>query len=647
MTRYNPKMSWIRRLAASWLLGDPDKLLRSTSRAITTSESLDQMLMAIAASYREDADATSAHLFKISARRARAYRVGSALADAYTAPGSAQEMAFLGELAWWASGEDQLFVTHDLESQSLICVPIASERVTYAVIVVEHPQHDLDVDDRQRWMEAASLVGQTVASWSTRAVDGSLAAMARRLPSYATALATDYNLEHGLAVTADALSNVVHFDYISLSTLGTTRQHEDSAAFLASSRRIIESRRGWPIVESTTPRLLNRADALITPDLTAADGEHHDEPWERRLGMRSRLVLPIRSAGRMIGTLSLASKVVATYGDDEISTLAPLATVLCTWLSGRASASRLNHAERVQTRLDELSAADDVWPGEERLLRDLVGDLPVSGLRVFKLEDDGTHLRAVTTAGRLAKESFTSRVPLALTPWHRWALESQRMLSVNQSDPEAMMSAPETELAMSPRVKTACLVPIVHAGRTLGVLDAIEERHPDRASLNAGDHMLLASLAETIGRHWGQKESHPALSTDSSESLAGRMRLLNRDIINPLTAIIGSVELMRYKSAPISPDCQKYLSAIERAATRIHEAVRSVLTNLDDNGNGHRSIGTEQSLAHWSQHGRPSNTDSGLMGFTRPASMQDVAKGAERRGEDAAIDIASDLTVTG
>ena len=69
MTRYNPKTSWMRRLANAWLLGDPDYLLRSISRAITTSESLDQMLMAVTSAFREDADAASAHLFKISARR--------------------------------------------------------------------------------------------------------------------------------------------------------------------------------------------------------------------------------------------------------------------------------------------------------------------------------------------------------------------------------------------------------------------------------------------------------------------------------------------------------------------------------------------------------------------------------------------------
>ena len=223
------------------------------------------------------------------------------------------------------------------------------------------------------------------------------------------------------------------------------------------------------------------------------------------------------------------------------------------------------------------------------------------------------------------------------------------MLSVNQSDPEAMMSQPESELSMSPRVKTACLVPIVHDGRTLGVLDAFEERHPDRASLNAGDHMILATLAETIGRHWGQEESRPTLSTESSESLAGRMRLLNRDIINPLTAIIGSVELMRYKSAPISPDCQKYMSAIERAATRIHETVRSILASLDNpgNGNGHGGEGTEPSLAHWTSHGRSDNGDNGLLGFARPASMQDVAKTTDRPEDDAAVDLASDFSIAG
>src|SRR3990172_1953972 len=51
-----------------------------------------------------------------------------------------------------------------------------------------------------------------------------------------------------------------------------------------------------------------------------------------------------------------------------------------------------------------------------------------------------------------------------------------------------------------------------------------------------------------------------------------RLAEFNHSIVNPLTGIIGSVELIRHKQPVLTDESVKYLNIIERSANGIHTA---------------------------------------------------------------------------
>jgi signal transduction histidine kinase len=66
-------------------------------------------------------------------------------------------------------------------------------------------------------------------------------------------------------------------------------------------------------------------------------------------GMTSSLAVPLSDRGRMIGVLSVRSRVTKRFGDDEIHFLESLSTLLTTSLQRAQSEEALNHAQRLES----------------------------------------------------------------------------------------------------------------------------------------------------------------------------------------------------------------------------------------------------------------------------------------------------------
>lgn len=106
----------------------------------------------------------------------------------------------------------------------------------------------------------------------------------------------------------------------------------------------------------------------------------------------------------------------------------------------------------------------------------------------------------------------------------------------------------------------------------MGFVDAIETRDPDRQSMDEPERLLLNSLARVFARRWADDNQAVKKLKQQGESTLEQMADFNHSIINPLTGIIGSVELIRHKQPALSDESIKYLNLIERSANKIHEA---------------------------------------------------------------------------
>jgi hypothetical protein len=262
---------------------------------------------------------------------------------------------------------------------------------------------------------------------------------------------------------------------------------------------------------------------------------------------------------------------------------------------------------------------------EAALLREAQRFLNVSGLRLYRCDEGGSSMTEIASAGRVTRDALRRELPLSRLPWHRWALDSGHILQVDQSDPEALMNEGEAGMSMDPAIKSACLVPIVSGGQRLGILDAMELRDPDRKSLDLTDRSLLLALADQLATQWTSAAPPASVALSSAHELGGphltrRLKGFHRDVVNPLTCIIGSVELIRYKQDGLGPETLRYLNTIERSASRIHEATISMIDGVSGFDADRPRMGADSGHDDIRTHHIDILQD-GASAFTRPISF--------------------------
>ncbi|MEW5701210.1 MAG: GAF domain-containing protein [Candidatus Zixiibacteriota bacterium] len=617
-----------------------DDIWQAIVRATTASASLDEMLFSVAAVLRHATSAQAAHVFKISHARRRALRIGTiteATASINRSPINRQEDRghALSDLAWQAAVKSDLAVAPMTPTgdSSTLALPFGSDGVALAVMVLDNPRLQAQVSaDRRMLLSIGALVGRALADWTGAAMGARYSRLCDNLRRLFPALATTDRFERGLTAIADGLRGVCDVDYLSVSWLDRSRFHENRVSMLLTDGRgpdesVLENRRRWPISDSQTQRVMAMRRALITPDLRMAsvDGLLDGEPWECRLGMRSRLVAPILDGDEIRGTITVAHRRVAFYGESEIHVLAVIADVLSLWLRGLEGHRDANRLRAVETFVQRLRDDVDSWSDDAALLQDAKELLDVSGMRLFRYDSEERTLEQVAAAGRVGRSAQSGPMPLDCLPWHRWALGSHRLLQIDQGDPESLMTANEAESTLAAGIKTGCVVPITVGDQWLGALNVLEMRDPDRSRLDRMDRLLLSNLASVLASRWTrQRVMAPPGSSPSTDIDATRE--LHRRIVNPLTSIIGSAELIRHKQADLSLETMKYLKTIERCAASVHESVVSFMAELGEHSGfvppRHGRNGDED--VTWCRAGDGS---AGRTGLTRPASFLEANHG--------------------
>lgn len=610
-------------------------LWTDVTRELTAHDSLDTMLMNIAGAFRRDVDGACAHVYKISMARRAAYRTGTVFSERpYLGDHGSEHGGLLAELAWWGAQEYQSAIVDGAGGTPILTLPIRDDNTTYAIIMIENPVHAETAD----WPPMAAMVGRSISDWCQLAQYRDSGIVAQRITALMPQLLREDRIEAALNVIDRVLKGVVDYDYVSISSLGASRAHEDRATMLAGSQRVIESRHRWPVAGVTLHRVLSTGRAVITPDLDMSGDEDETDnvPWERRLGMRSRLIAPISDGERVIGSITLGHRQFARYSETEVELVGIMSAFLTPWMRQIDSTRKANRTDRALTFLRKLETSIFASMDEKSIVQDASTVVEATGLRVYRLDDDAQSLVEVAASGRLPNGDGPRQIPLTQLPWHRWALDSKRTLSVDQGDPESVMSGEEAAIAMDKRMKTGCLVPIIANGKPLGVIDVVEQRHPDRNTLDGGSKLILETLASMLAQKWVESEASETTTTNSQQ-MCERLKGWSRQVVNPLTSIIGSVELIRYKSGSLDSDAIKYLSTIERSATRIHESLMTIIAEASSgNGDG----GLIAPRGRWTFARASEQSQIGPTEFARPASLAEAAmRGAATIAADSAASV--------
>jgi len=586
------------------------RLLDAVATAIGREPSLNRMLMGVASALRAATGATAAVVYKLDASGRTPVFVGSAVPPCSQniavhpsdLPSSlASDYAIAGCVSEYRPDSPPQAGGRNRAAWGI--VPLASGKKALATVLLQEPAISITTSPSNDTItKVAALAGRAMSDWIGAARGESSNRLAQHLYRLSVDLLDEKSLERGLPAIARALNDVVPVDYLSVSWLNRAHFHEDRASMIIGQRRVVESRRKWPIWDGTTSRLLGMARPLITPDLLEAPEEAPvGGAWESRLGLRSRIVVPIRDGERLLGSLTLAHKEVARYGLEESGPLIAIASGVGLWL-------KQLEAIRIGRRYSEVTMLANQWDHDSvksktdpDLLKEAHRAIRTSALRVYRLTSDGLAMEVVASAGRASEgPREPARIPLARTPWHRWSLEDKSPHRIDQSDPESLMERTEVELSMIPRMKTGWIVPITSGHRTVGFVDAMETRDPDRHSLDEPERLLLGALARTFAKRWAgvlEPETVPA----GTQTWPERLSDFNHSIINPLTGIIGSVELIRHKQPVLTDESVKYLNIIERSAGKIHvAALQSLRPDQEKTDNSRGNPTTEQMRSRFS-----------------------------------------------
>ncbi|MCI0595633.1 MAG: GAF domain-containing protein [candidate division Zixibacteria bacterium] len=225
----------------------------------------------------------------------------------------------------------------------------------------------------------------------------------------------------------------------------------------------------------------------------------------------------------------------------------------------------------------------------------LTQELPVTFSRFWKLGPEvleSASFCALRDISRdLPAEGGEKEVPLADLPWHRMALNEHRMVIVNEEDPEATMSEEEKAKTLARRVQAAVLIPMEVEGRALGLVSLGEMRSWKRWAFSPQDMAFARGISNQVAlslsglsrkeaeRRVGERLKSIEAQIESSKSAQEALEFfpnLDYSINNPLTAILGAVDLLRLKSENLPPEAGRYLSIIEKQAGRIHQSVQKV-----------------------------------------------------------------------
>ncbi|GAB4318239.1 MAG: hypothetical protein Kow0074_07310 [Candidatus Zixiibacteriota bacterium] len=559
-----------------------ETLWRSILRALSDASTLDAMLLAAASALRRATRARMAVVYKTleSTRDVRLVGAAAPNRHATAMPLDQNDLARLSHRGmndhrlaeYRRSGTDGV-----TDRTRWAVVPIRTEKRAYATILLADPRMNI-TDDRnaQTVTTVSRLLGFQVASWISASRATVQDDLLKRVLRLQRTLTSASNFGHGLAAVAATIRGVVPADYISLAWLDRARYHEDRVSTMLDDGSIIDQRRRWPIWESTTSSVLQLGRAMVTPDLDALpDDTPPARQYERQLGMRSRVVVPIHDDSRIIGALTLAHTTPNQYGADETRRLEMFTATIASWLG------QLEHAhaeEEYRTAVDVAHRISGLTPDtttDRELLETILNGVDATGLRLYRLDDTRRSLNLIASVGRVNDLPVArTSIPLSETPWHRWALQERTAHRIDQSDPERLMDHSEAATTMIDRMKTGWIVPIQSGSQILGFLDVMEARDPDRRAVRDPERLVLEAGARLLAQRWaaGAPPMAPDL-TVTMHDLEHRVADLGGDIVNPITGIIGCVELIRQKQPSLSSETIKYLRMIENSATRIHETV--------------------------------------------------------------------------
>ncbi len=303
-------------------------------------------------------------------------------------------------------------------------------------------------------------------------------------------------------------------------------------------------------------KVVRFSDPAELPEAAATDRASFE-----RVGTRSKVMLPLRTGGPILGVLSFAA-VRAGYAwpDDVVERLRLLSEAFAGVLDRRRM--ELSLAERLRfekllssmaSAFSHLSAAD-FDTTVQRGLRQVVDFLGVDRGSLVEFTRDGTATRSWAVEEWMDVGEF---------PWLTERLQRGEVINVSQLDELPDEAAVDRQSYLANRVKPQVAVPLLVSGIVVGglIFSTVGAERARSEELSQQLHLLGEVFANALSRKQGELEAmrlRQDLTHIGRVSALGELTAsLAHELSQPLTAILSNAQAAQRLVAADVPDLEK------------------------------------------------------------------------------------------
>jgi len=306
--------------------------------------------------------------------------------------------------------------------------------------------------------------------------------------------------------------------------------------------------------------------------------------------MRSLAVFPLGFKGTTVGTIAVASKQTSSFKSREIELIKGVVPLLSSLVIQDIHRYEVNLKERrielLNSFLLDCGRSPNLLSLFEQTANLLSKELKTSVVRISTYDYSGAFLKSRALSSLRSIEKVTPAdgdMVLSLMPYHTLVRDTGRLMLINQQDTDRKIPVAEAKQVASSDLKSALLIPVKVEKQVLAVISLAEMRSWDRYRYTEADILFASSIATALSlavqvmirgqTRVGSKLAKERLSNGPLQDHEVRSR-----IKSSLSGILGSVEMIKFRTPTSDEDLDKYLSIIDRSAKRINTFFANELT---------------------------------------------------------------------
>jgi len=372
---------------------------------------------------------------------------------------------------------------------------------------------------------------------------------------------------------AKLLGKVIEFDYLALAVADASGENMDHFSVGTGGNILLSKEYSLPTRGSAVCKVIESGKPLIEKDIEY--GRFAEDNLLKAMGIKSRLILPLSR----YGALTLGSVKIGQYMPKDAKWLSLIGSVLSNALLTHKMDEKTRRTDNFLLKFEQISQRSLKEKKTSKALSEMASDitreLPTSFCRISLVERDRDSLNTfalekIRDQGIKLKEEKTH--PLSRLPWHRMVLKTGKTMLINQEDPESLMPDEECEEIMSKELRSGVLVPIVMDQNPVGVLSIGEMRSWNRRPFRQEEVAFVKSLAHQIPLLLERDRKYPWPDKKTGHQTEEELNQLGFEINSSLSAIYGSLELMKKKKMGGDEGTSKYLDLIQQGGQRIQKA---------------------------------------------------------------------------